>query len=56
MCILIYNRIGRSGRWGRKGVGINFVTRRDFQKLKEYEQFYSTQIKELPENYKDYFG
>ena len=49
------HRIGRSGRWGRKGVGINFVTRRDFQKLKEYEQFYSTQIKELPENYKDYF-
>ena len=50
------HRIGRSGRWGRKGVGINFVTRRDFQKLKEYEQFYSTQIKELPENYKDYFN
>jgi len=50
------HRIGRSGRWGRKGVGINFVTRRDFQKIKEYEQFYSTEIKELPENYKDYFN
>ena len=47
------HRIGRSGRWGRKGVGINFVTRRDVPKLKEIEQFYSTQIKEFPQNYKD---
>ena len=47
------HRIGRSGRWGRKGVGINFVTRRDVPKLKEIEQFYSTQIKEFPQNYKE---
>ena len=26
------HRIGRSGRWGRKGVGINFITRRDIIK------------------------
>ena len=32
-CIHTYiHRIGRSGRWGRKGVGINFVTRRDILK------------------------
>ena len=49
------HRIGRSGRWGRKGVGINFITRRDVQKLEEYKQFYSTEIKELPVNYKDLF-
>ena len=29
------HRIGRSGRWGRKGVGINMITRRDICKLKE---------------------
>jgi len=28
------HRIGRSGRWGRKGIGINFVTRRDIGNLK----------------------
>ena len=42
------HRIGRSGRWGRKGVGINFITRRDLHKLKEIEQHYSTQISEMP--------
>jgi translation initiation factor 4A len=42
------HRIGRSGRWGRKGTGINFITRRDVQKMKEIEQYYSTQIEELP--------
>jgi translation initiation factor 4A len=42
------HRIGRSGRWGRKGVGINFITRRDVGKLKEIEQHYSTQISEMP--------
>ena len=47
------HRIGRSGRWGRKGVGINFITRRDVQKLKEIEEFYSTEVKEFPENYKE---
>lgn len=42
------HRIGRSGRWGRKGVGINFITRRDVPKLKEIEEHYSTQISEMP--------
>ena len=49
------HRIGRSGRWGRQGVGINFITRRDIQKLTEIKQFYSTEIKELPGNYKEIF-
>lgn len=44
------HRIGRSGRWGRKGVGINFVTRRDVAKLKEIESYYSCEIKEMPAN------
>jgi superfamily II DNA/RNA helicase len=45
------HRIGRSGRWGRKGVGINFVTKRDFRKMKEIESYYHTSISELPENF-----
>jgi superfamily II DNA/RNA helicase len=44
------HRIGRSGRWGRKGMGLNFVTRRDIQKLREIENHYKTQMMELPEN------
>lgn len=45
------HRIGRSGRWGRKGVGINFVTRRDFRKMREIERYYNTQIQELPASF-----
>ena len=45
------HRIGRSGRWGRKGVGINFVTRFDIQQLKAIEEFYNTKIDELPESF-----
>jgi translation initiation factor 4A len=46
------HRIGRSGRWGRKGTGINFITRRDIHKIKEIEQYYCTQIDELPCDFK----
>jgi translation initiation factor 4A len=52
-CVHSYlHRIGRSGRWGRKGVAINFITRRDYKQLKDIEQFYQTNIMELPEDYK----
>jgi translation initiation factor 4A len=48
-CVNIYlHRIGRSGRWGRKGVGLNLITRRDVDKLKEIEAHYSTKITEMP--------
>jgi translation initiation factor 4A len=47
------HRIGRSGRWGRKGTGINFITRRDIIKMKEIESYYATQIEELPANFGD---
>ena len=50
-CVNTYlHRIGRSGRWGRKGVGINLITRRDVDKLKEIEEYYQTQITEMPAN------
>lgn len=44
------HRIGRSGRFGRKGVAINFVTTADAAILHDIEQYYSTQIDELPMN------
>lgn len=48
-CVHTYlHRIGRSGRWGRKGVGINFVTQRDLRNIKNIEQHYQTEINELP--------
>ena len=46
------HRIGRSGRWGRKGCGINFITQRDTDKMKEIQTYYSTQIEELLANFK----
>ncbi|AAW42586.1 hypothetical protein CNBC0850 [Cryptococcus deneoformans B-3501A] len=44
------HRIGRSGRFGRKGVAINFVTVDDVRILRDIEQYYSTQIDEMPMN------
>ena len=47
------HRIGRSGRYGRKGVAINFVTDRDLQDLEELKNFYNTNIEEMPQNIGD---
>lgn len=47
------HRIGRSGRFGRKGAAINFISKDDEAMLKEIEKHYSTQIEELPENIAD---
>jgi superfamily II DNA/RNA helicase len=48
------HRIGRSGRYGRKGVAINFVTGKDYKQFKDIESFYDTKIDELPENIAEY--
>lgn len=45
--------IGRSGRFGRKGVAINFVKSDDVRILRDIEQYYSTQIDEMPMNITD---
>jgi translation initiation factor 4A len=42
------HRIGRSGRFGRKGVAINFVTTSDARHMKDIENHYHTQIDEMP--------
>jgi len=47
------HRIGRSGRFGRKGVAINFVTTEDVRMMREIEKFYQTQITEMPMNIAD---
>ncbi|KAG9508640.1 Eukaryotic initiation factor 4A-III, partial [Fragariocoptes setiger] len=47
---LYIHRIGRSGRFGRKGVSINFVKSDDIRILRDIEQYYSTQIDEMPMN------
>jgi len=47
------HRIGRSGRFGRKGVAINFVCQEDVQNLREIEQFYRTEIEEMPMDVSD---
>lgn len=47
------HRIGRSGRFGRKGVAINFVSQEDVRALREIEQFYRTEIEEMPMDVSD---
>jgi len=47
------HRIGRSGRFGRKGVAINFVTSDDTRTLRELETFYNTSIDEMPAHVAD---
>jgi translation initiation factor 4A len=42
------HRIGRSGRWGRKGIAVNFITKHDGARLKRFEEYYNTQIEEMP--------
>ncbi|KAG6482305.1 hypothetical protein ZIOFF_058936 [Zingiber officinale] len=47
------HRIGRSGRFGRKGVAINFVSRDDERMLFDIQKFYNVVIEELPSNVAD---
>lgn len=46
-------RIGRGGRFGRKGVAINFVTEEDKRILRDIETFYNTTVEEMPMNVAD---
>lgn len=52
---LYIHRIGRSGRFGRKGVAINFVKNDDIRILRDIEQYYATQVDEMPMNGQFYF-
>jgi translation initiation factor 4A len=47
-CVHTYlHRIGRSGRWGRKGLAINFITRSDRNQLRFIENHYKINITEF---------
>jgi translation initiation factor 4A len=50
------HRIGRSGRWGRKGIAINFTTKHDSPRLKKFEEYYHTVIAEMPSDYTSHLG
>lgn len=49
----VLRRIGRGGRFGRKGVAINFVTEEDKRILRDIETFYNTTVEEMPMNVAD---
>ncbi len=44
------HRVGRTGRYNKRGLAITFCTNYDMEQLKYIEKFYSTEIKELPSN------
>ena len=50
-CVHTYlHRIGRGGRWGRKGIAINFITEEDLHIMKRIESHYNINIKEFSTN------
>tara|TARA_Y100000389_G_scaffold205145_1_gene264067 strand:+ start:4827 stop:6044 length:1218 start_codon:yes stop_codon:yes gene_type:complete len=50
------HRIGRSGRYGRRGIALNLISKYDSDVLNELERFYNTQINELPSDIESVFG
>lgn len=50
------HRIGRSGRYGRKGVALNLINSNDVDNLKRIETYYQTEIPELPMNFQHIFS
>ena len=44
------HRIGRSGRFGRKGTAINIIAGDEVRQMKEIESYYATHIEALPQN------
>ena len=47
------HRIGRAGRFGRKGIAINFVLPNDAKFIREIQDHYNTQIEEMPQDLED---
>jgi len=50
------HRVGRSGRYGRKGIAIHFVTYNDVATLKEIEAYYKIEIEEMPEDIEQFIN
>ena len=51
--IINYHTTIYTGRFGRKGVSINFIVKNDVKYMKDIEEFYNTQIEEMPLNLAD---
>ncbi|ARF11626.1 translation initiation factor 4A-III [Klosneuvirus KNV1] len=48
------HRIGRSGRFGKKGIAINLLTKHDVYGVSELKDYYKTNIEPMPENVQDF--
>ena len=48
------HRIGRSARFGRKGVAINFITSEEMERINSLQKTYETKIVPLPKTFMDY--
>ena len=48
------HRIGRSARFGRKGVAISFITEEEKETIEKLQKTYETKIVPLPKTFKDY--
>ena len=44
------HRVGRSGRFGRRGIAINLISKLEAKIMIDIEQHYSTQISKLPDD------
>ena len=44
------HRIGRSGRYGRKGTAINLLCNDDLRNMKDIEEYYKIEVDRLPED------
>ncbi len=52
-CVIHSCRIGRCGRFGRKGVAISLVTDGELRGIRALESHYKTRIPPLPDNVAD---
>ncbi len=50
------HRIGRSGRYGRKGIAINLLRNDEIDYLKHIESYYDTKINEMPADISEYLN
>ena len=50
------HRIGRSGRYGRKGISINIVNEKEYNQMLIIKNYYKTNIDELPENFEEFLA
>jgi len=55
-CETYLHRIGRGGRFGRKGLAINLVTENSFEALENIRRFFSTEITEMPDDFATYLS